>query len=93
MTRTTARIDLRTPFVRSTIVELAILAFLVSGCAGAPRPMQLRRVTLYQNGIGYFERTGVLGGKTLRLELASLAFLVSGCAGAPRPLQLRRVTL
>ena len=32
--------------------------------------MTLRRVTLYQNGIGYFERTGVLGGKTLRLELA-----------------------
>ncbi|MGE3766716.1 MAG: OmpA family protein [Kofleriaceae bacterium] len=47
-----------------------LAALLASGCAGAPRPMQLRRVTLYQNGIGYFERTGVLGGKTLRLELA-----------------------
>lgn len=50
----------------------SILATLfVSGCAAQPpRPMQLRRVTLYQNGIGYFERTGVLGGATLRLALA-----------------------
>lgn len=45
-------------------------ALLVTACAGQPRPMQLRRVTLYQNGIGYFERTGVLGGGTLRLQLA-----------------------
>lgn len=48
-----------------------IATLLVSGCAAPkPRPMQLRRVTLYQNGIGYFERTGVLGGATLRLALA-----------------------
>lgn len=49
--------------------SLLALSALVAGCA-APRPLQLRRVTLYQNGIGYFERTGVLGGRTLRLELA-----------------------
>ena len=30
--------------------------------------MQLRRVILYQNGIGYFERTGHLAGKTLELR-------------------------
>jgi len=41
------------------------------GCgASVPRPMQLRRVILYQNGIGYFERTGQLAGGTLRLSFA-----------------------
>lgn len=34
------------------------------------RPMQLRRVILYQNGIGYFERTGHLTGGKLRLSFA-----------------------
>ena len=32
--------------------------------------MQLQRVILYQNGIGYFERAGHVGGDTIRLELA-----------------------
>jgi len=42
------------------------------GCgASAPRPMQLRRVILYQNGIGYFERTGQIAGGTLRLSFAT----------------------
>lgn len=46
-----------------------ILALLLAGCAsGAPvRPMRLQRVILYQNGIGYFERAGHVGGDTLRL--------------------------
>ena len=33
--------------------------------------MQLRRVILYQNGIGYFERTGQLAGGKLRLSFAT----------------------
>jgi hypothetical protein len=32
--------------------------------------MQLRRVILYQNGIGYFERTGVFAGQKLQLRFA-----------------------
>lgn len=32
--------------------------------------MQLQRVILYQNGIGYFERTGHLAGETLQLSFA-----------------------
>jgi len=46
-----------------------ILAVMLAGCAtGAPaRPMRLQRVVLYQNGIGYFERAGHVGGDTLRL--------------------------
>jgi outer membrane protein OmpA-like peptidoglycan-associated protein len=32
--------------------------------------MQLQRVILYQNGIGYFERAGHVGGDTVKLELA-----------------------
>jgi outer membrane protein OmpA-like peptidoglycan-associated protein len=31
--------------------------------------MQLQRVILYQNGIGYFERAGHVGGDTIKLEL------------------------
>jgi len=46
-----------------------ILFALLAGCAAhAPaRPMHLSRVILYQNGIGYFERTGHVGGQTLSL--------------------------
>ena len=41
------------------------------GCGAArPHPMALRRVILYQNGIGYFERSGHLAGKSLRLTFA-----------------------
>ena len=46
-----------------------ILFALLAGCAAhAPAPpMHLSRVILYQNGIGYFERTGHVGGQTLSL--------------------------
>ncbi len=45
--------------------------FLAACTAGAPaHPMRLSRVVLYQNGIGYFERDGHLGGDTLKLTLA-----------------------
>src|SRR5260221_3749006 len=49
-----------------------VLAVLCASCiSSAPRrPMQLQRVILYQNGIGYFEREGHVGGNTVRLELS-----------------------
>jgi outer membrane protein OmpA-like peptidoglycan-associated protein len=50
-----------------------LAGLLLSGCAAhAPvnRPMRLARVILYQNGIGYFERAGHVGGDTLRLSFA-----------------------
>jgi len=40
---------------------------LVAGCAAAAPKLTLSRVILYQNGIGYFERTGVVGGDRLVL--------------------------
>lgn len=45
---------------------------LLAGCASSapPRPMQLQRVILYQNGIGYFERAGHVQGETLKLSFA-----------------------
>lgn len=50
---------------------IAVVCLGSLGCgATAHRPMQLRRVILYQNGIGYFERTGQLAGGTLRLAFA-----------------------
>src|SRR3954468_7008209 len=47
---------------------------LLVGCTSAPRPqrpMELQRVILYQNGIGYFERAGHVQGETLNLSFAS----------------------
>jgi outer membrane protein OmpA-like peptidoglycan-associated protein len=47
-------------------VLLSFLAVAV-GCGGSP--MSLRRVVLYQNGVGYFERSGEHDGRlTLRLR-------------------------
>lgn len=48
-----------------------VCALSVIGCgASRPRPMALRRVILYQNGIGYFERSGQLAGGSLKLTFA-----------------------
>jgi outer membrane protein OmpA-like peptidoglycan-associated protein len=47
------------------------LLLVVTACAAhAQRPMQLQRVILYENGIGYFERAGHIGGDTVELRLA-----------------------
>lgn len=47
----------------------AALLALAGGCANKPK-LQLRRVILYQNGIGYFERTGQLGGDRLVMKFS-----------------------
>jgi outer membrane protein OmpA-like peptidoglycan-associated protein len=49
----------------------SVLAASLVGCAGGPqRPMTLQRVILYQNGIGYFERSGHVHGETLQLSFS-----------------------
>ncbi|WP_437917545.1 hypothetical protein WME73_10910 [Sorangium sp. So ce302] len=52
---------------------LAALSLALSACAGplAKGPsvdLRLRYVVLYQNGLGYFERTGVMSGERLTLR-------------------------
>lgn len=50
-----------------------MLALCLMGCAAretAVRPMSLHKVILYQNGIGYFERTGHVTGQSMALPLA-----------------------
>jgi outer membrane protein OmpA-like peptidoglycan-associated protein len=47
---------------------LTLLGPLLGGCL-RPKPLALRRVVLYQNGIGYFERQGTFRGQRLRLRL------------------------
>lgn len=55
-------------------LALAALAPALAGCGSAqistgPAPeLRLRRIILYQNGIGYFERTGALREPKLRLR-------------------------
>src|SRR5215212_5277058 len=49
---------------------LLCTALLGCGASTSRPPLQLRRVILYQNGIGYFERTGLLAGTTLKLQIA-----------------------
>src|ERR1700722_11525767 len=55
-----------------TAVTLALLVGSVGGCASrveGPSPeLRLRRIVLYQNGIGYFERTGTLPDGRLRMQ-------------------------
>lgn len=60
----------------SPLVPVCLTLFLggvgaCAGGAGSSRDLTLRRVVLYQNGIGYFERSGVLRGDRLRLSLRS----------------------
>ena len=49
---------------------LLCVALLGCGASASRPPLQLRRVILYQNGIGYFERTGLLAGQALHLQVA-----------------------
>lgn len=53
---------------------LLLASVLTSACAADPAPtrdLALRRVVLYQNGIGYFERSGALRNDRLKLRLRS----------------------
>ena len=49
-----------------------IIGTLLGGCASGPRPaaLKLDRVVLYQNGIGYFERHGVVDGDVATMMFA-----------------------
>ncbi len=49
--------------------KVVLIAMLV-GCGASPRPLKLNRVILYQNGIGYFERSGLVGGDRIVLEFS-----------------------
>ncbi|NOY91672.1 MAG: OmpA family protein, partial [Deltaproteobacteria bacterium] len=51
------------------LAHLLFMLALVSACGHAQLP--IRRVVLYQNGIGYFERVGDADGETLRLRFAA----------------------
>ena len=48
-----------------------LLVSLLSACGASVTPMRLRRVVLYQNGIGYFERSGRADAEGVRLRLAA----------------------
>ena len=45
------------------------LCLALTGCSAST--LSLRRVVLYQNGVGYFERTGTVEGETLSMHFAS----------------------
>src|SRR5688572_26513536 len=53
--------------MRSLVMWAGVL--LVCGCAAqpVPRPLSLRKVVLYQNGIGHFEHQGPYKGSRFRL--------------------------
>ena len=56
---------------RATSLLGTALALQLVACAGSERGLALRRVVLYQNGIGYFERSGELHGDRFRVQLKS----------------------
>jgi outer membrane protein OmpA-like peptidoglycan-associated protein len=78
---------------------MAAVASLSLGCAGSlaegpAREMRLRHIVLYQNGLGYFERTGVLQSDRLTLQfrerevddvLKSVVFVEEGLGPNDRP--------
>ncbi len=47
------------------------LALLLLACGASATPMRLGRVVLYQNGVGYFERTGRTDADGVRMRLAA----------------------
>ena len=53
--------------------QTAGLLLILATLAGCPQraPLALRKVVLYQNGIGYFERQGTFSGDKIRLRLRS----------------------
>lgn len=51
------------------LATLALPLSLALGALGCGPKLALRRVVLYQNGIGYFERLGQLRGERYRLQL------------------------
>lgn len=59
---------------RPAVSGLALFALATTaglGCAGSRSALSLRRVVLYQNGIGYFERSGEVRDPVYRLRLRS----------------------
>ncbi len=58
-----------TSFLQPKIV-LLLLATLLTACGGTPdSTLRLRKVVLYQNGIGYFEHTGQAEAEQLRIPV------------------------
>ncbi len=76
------------------LLVLPALLALPSGCAadrGPSRDLSLRHIVLYQNGIGYFERSGMMHEERLHLRLKqrevddvlkTLVVVESGAAGS-----------
>jgi hypothetical protein len=60
---------MRNAWLGVALVGLGV-AFGGVGCATSATPVQLRRVVLYQNGVGYFEREGRVENGRVALRLA-----------------------
>jgi hypothetical protein len=64
-------------FRRSSLCAVALASVMLVGCVGESRtryptsdsPLQLKRVVLYRNGIGYFERAGEIDGDILTIKV------------------------
>jgi outer membrane protein OmpA-like peptidoglycan-associated protein len=78
--------------------RLVPLAVLLGGCVSTAAPLRLRQVVLYQNGMGYFERSGRFEGGELRLRirphevddvLKTMAVIERGARAEPVAVTLR----
>ncbi len=64
-------------FRRSSLCAVALASIMLVGCVGESRtryptsdsPLQLKRVVLYRNGIGYFARAGEVDGDILTIKV------------------------
>jgi hypothetical protein len=62
--------------LHSSLAVVALGALVTAGCGGARKPyattggaLQLSKVVLYRNGVGYFERGGRVSGDTLTIRV------------------------
>src|SRR4051794_27148391 len=69
--------SLRSSQTAGSFFALSLLTLFTGACGLEKEPvvpsreLALRHVVLYQNGVGYFERTGALRGDHLRLQFRS----------------------
>jgi hypothetical protein len=58
---------------RFTSLAFALVAFADVGCASSPQvqveSLALKRVVIYRNGVGYFERGGHVEGAEVRFKM------------------------
>jgi len=67
------RVTVRSAFRSGAPIALCVLAALAAGCARGPDlkvdGLPIRKVVVYRNGVGYFERSGEVEGESVQFRM------------------------